>query len=317
MTEKEYYSEKRVSSSSLKWFESSPLFFRKMLDKEIEQETKRYFEIGKKIHMKLLEPTEYDKNYIYLDYETPKSDNQRKFCEDYITSRGSKDSKLIQAYKNNYSAEKLTEEKILEKAEELRKSLSKYITYLKKRSEVKDVLTYTDHTLITNIEQVVKDHQAARPLLFLSDEDKMNGVEEFNEYVIFFEFLGVQCKAMLDRVVIDHKNKVIKLIDIKTTSNAGDFKHSLEEFKYYRQMAFYWAAIYHEFKLYDYNKETYIVCIQKGELPDCRVFNISKDWLSKGLDEIENLLPKIKWHFEVNQWEHTKEYYDNNGIETI
>jgi len=145
----------------------------------------------------------------------------------------------------------------------------------------------------------------------------MNGVEEFNERVIFFNFLDVDCKAMLDRVIIDHKNKVIRLIDIKTTSNVGEFKHSLEEFRYYRQLAFYWAAIYHEFKLYDYSKETYIIAIQKGDVPDCRVFNISKDWLSTGLNEIEDLLPKIKWHQDNNKWDHTKEYYDNNGIEII
>jgi hypothetical protein len=318
MTEKEYYNEKRVSSSSLKWFEQSPLLFRKMLDKEIEQETKRYFEIGKKIHMKLLEPKEYDKNYIYLDYETPKSENQRKFCEDFITyrSKNNKD-KLIYAYKTNYSAEKLTDDKIIEKAEELKKQLSKYITYLKKRSEVKDILTYTDNNLITTIEQVVKDHQAANPLLFLTDVDRMNGVEEFNEKVIFFNFLDVECKAMLDRIVIDHKNKVIRLIDIKTTSNVGEFKHSLEEFKYYRQLAFYWAAVYHEFKLHDYTKETYIVAIQKGEIPDCRVFSISKEWLNTGLDEIVALLPRIKWHQDNNKWDHTQEYYSNNGVEAI
>src|SRR3972149_8199541 len=104
MTEKEYFNEKRVSSSSLKWFETSPLFFKKMLDKEIEQETKRYFEIGKKIHTKLLEPDEFNKNYIFLDYETPKSENQKKFCEDYITSRArTKDEKLIAAFRSNYS----------------------------------------------------------------------------------------------------------------------------------------------------------------------------------------------------------------------
>src|SRR5208283_4368269 len=136
MTEKEYYQEKRVSSSSLKWFESSPLFFRKMLDKEIEQETKRYFEIGKKIHMKLLEPEEYEKNYIYLEFDTPKSENQRKFCEDYIQLPYKlAGERMVEAYKRNYNVEKLSEDKIKERADELKRDLSKYITYLKRRGE--------------------------------------------------------------------------------------------------------------------------------------------------------------------------------------
>jgi len=323
MTEKEYYSEKRVSSSSLKWFETSPLFFKKMLDKEIEQESKRYFEIGKKIHMKILEPNEFDKNYIYLDYETPKSENQRKFCEDYITFPARKvNDKLLYAYKTNYSVEKLTEDKIIEKAIELKKSLSKYITYLKKRSEVKDVLTYTDNKLIEDLTECTKTHVAANKLLYLTDEDRMNNVEEFNEKIIFFELSGVKCKSMLDRVVIDPKNAIIKLIDLKTTINLGDFKHSFEEFSYYRQMTFYWLALYQFCKdiginIDNYKKETYIIGLQKGDLPECRVLSISEQWLSRGLDEIEELLPQIKWHYDNDQWDHRKEYYENNGVEIL
>jgi len=331
MTEKEYYSEKRVSSSSLKWFEISPLFFRKMLDKEIEQETKRYFEIGKKIHMKILEPNEFDKNYIYLEYNTPKSENQKKFCEDYISSKAkSKDEKLVYAYKNNYSSDKLSDEKVLEKAKETHKDLTKYITYLRKRAEVKDVLTYTDNTLINECDRLAHDHVAASSLLFITDP--FANVEQFNEQVVFFNWMGVQCKSMLDRIVIDHTNKVIKLVDIKTTINLGDFAHSFEEFSYYRQMAFYWGAILNFLKderfkeyvnpnigntLLNYSKETYIVGFQKGDLPECRVFSINENWLQRGLDEIEEILPKIKWHFDNNQWEHRKEYYDNNGIEIL
>jgi hypothetical protein len=318
MTEKEYYSEKRVSSSSLKWFETSPLFFRKMLDKEIEQETKRYFEIGKKIHMKLLEPDEFTKNYLYLEFETPKSENQRKFCEDYITTRSkTKDEKLLVAFKNNYSSDKLSDEKILEKAETIRKDLSKYITYLKKRSEVKDILTYTDNALINSLEEKVKSHQAAVKLLYLNEEQVFQSIEEFNEKVIFFDWMEVQCKSMLDRIVIDHTNKIIKLVDIKTTSNLGDFIHSFDEFAYYRQMAFYWGAILNEFKYPEYKKETYIVALQKGDLPECRVFSIEDHWLQRGLNEIETILPKIKWHYDNNLWEHSKEYYDNNGVEIL
>jgi hypothetical protein len=48
MEEKEYYSIKAVSSSSLAWFEKSPLYFRMKLDKEIEESNQRYFEFGKR-----------------------------------------------------------------------------------------------------------------------------------------------------------------------------------------------------------------------------------------------------------------------------
>jgi hypothetical protein len=40
---------------------------------------------------------------------------------------------------------------------------------------------------------------------------------------------------MIDRLVIDETNKVIKLIDIKTTSFISDFKDHFEELKYYKK----------------------------------------------------------------------------------
>lgn len=320
MTEKEYYNKQRVSSSSLKWFEISPLFYKKMLNKEIEQESKRYFEIGKKIHMKILEPNEFDKNYIFLDYETPKSENQRQFCEDYITAKGNKDYKLSYAYRKNYKVDKSSEEDILEKATSLKTSLSKYITYLKKRSEVKDVLTYTDNKLINECDKLAHEHIAATNLLYITDP--FLDYKEYNELVILFVYNNVECKSMIDRLVIDHTNKVVKLIDLKTTSNLSEFKHSFEEFNYYRQMTFYWIAIHSYCKdnnidISDYTKETYIISFQKGDLPECRVFQIQEAHLNRGLEEIDSILFNIKWHQDNNQWEHTKDYYDNNGIEQL
>jgi hypothetical protein len=82
-------------------------------------------------------------------------------------------------------------------------------------------------------------------------------------------------------------------------------------------MTFYWGAILSNWKYPDYKKETYIIGFQKGDLPECRVFNISDIWLQRGLDEIEEILPKIKWHFDNNLWDHRKEYYENNGIEIL
>lgn len=320
MTEKEYYQEKRVSSSSLKWFESSPLFFRKMLDKEIEQETKRYFEIGKKIHMRILEPNEYEKNYIYLEFDTPKSENQRKFCEEYISLPYKlAEQRMVEAYKRNYNVDKLSEEKIKERASELKRDLSKYCTYLKRRSEFRDILSYTDHKLIEELATLSHEHIGAKRLLYIDDEMKLSKeIEEHNESVVFFDFLGVSCKSMLDRIVINHTDKIVQLIDLKTSSNLGDFTHSFEEFKYYRQMAFYWLALYSQYpEIRDYNKETYIVGFQKGDIPECRVFNIVDSYLQYGLDEIEKLFPIIKWHFDNDKWDHSKSYYDNNGIETL
>lgn len=58
------------------------------------------------------------------------------------------------------------------------------------------------------------------------------------------------------------------MIDLKTTSDVYNFKHSVEEFDYYRQIAFYLCAItwymLNELNLNpdDYDFEAYIIAIQ-------------------------------------------------------
>jgi hypothetical protein len=87
-------------------------------------------------------------------------------------------------------------------------------------------------------------------------------------------------------------------------------------------MAFYWAALHSwcneiGIDITNYKKETYIIGFQKGDLPECRVLQVSESWLNTGLQEIEDLLPRIKWHFDSNEWNHRQEYYTNNGIEVL
>ena len=100
ISEKQYYAEKRVSSSSLKWFEESPKLFRKQLDKEIAQINLSWLETGRQIHMSILEPELFKKSYIYLDYNIPKSQNQKDFCEEYVNldNKFTEEGKKIEAY---------------------------------------------------------------------------------------------------------------------------------------------------------------------------------------------------------------------------
>jgi len=114
---KNYYDVKAVSNSSLSWLkDGSPKYFKMKLDGLIKEEKKTYYEKGQQIHMYILEPEEFDKEYIFLNYEKPRSAQQKDFCEKYARLRkGKKNEKLVEAYKHAYTT-KETEEKILEKA---------------------------------------------------------------------------------------------------------------------------------------------------------------------------------------------------------
>ena len=333
MTEKQYYKEKGVSSSSLKWFELSPKYFKKRLDEEIADEKKSWLELGRKVHMSILEPEEFEKNYIYLEYTQPSSPNQKAFCEKYVELRkekpkATKKSHKIKAYKESYNSKNKKDEVIEKEANKLYNRLKDYINYLEKREEYKDILSKSDWNIIMDLKEEVFEHKAAPDVLALNKDPLDNNIEAFSELPIFWYYpnTNLQCKSMLDRIVIDHKEKIIRLIDIKTTSKIGEFKQSFEDFKYYRQLAFYWMALYYELtqglmkdklNIDDYKKETYILALHTRDLPEARLIKIPEDKLDEGLSEIDNIISDIKWHFDNDLWDHTREYYENKGIEKL
>jgi len=320
MTEKQYYKEKRVSSSSLKWFEQSPLYFKKMLDEEIKQIQLSWFELGRQVHMSILEPDLFEASYMSMTYKVPTSKNQKLFCDRYMTNTHDK----VDAYKFAYTIKGKSDKKIEEEANKVYKHLENYIEYLIKSKDYRDVLPESKWNLIQDLKSAALSHKAGSDLLIDDKEKEMKSeVEYFNEYVIFWKYPnGVECKSMLDRFIIDHKNKEIILVDVKTSSDVGNFGEHFMHFKYYRQMAFYWMAIIHEFKdkiknFDEYKKTTKIVAVQTKEIPLCRVFTIDEGLLNRGLNEINELMTELAWHFDNNLWDHTREYYEGDGSEKI
>ena len=327
---KEYYKVKKVSNSSLSWFQQSPKYFKLMLDKEIEEESKSYFEKGEQTHQYILEPEEFDNNYVFLDYEQPKSSQQREFCESFARAKkGSADEKALAAYKKAYST-KENDEKILEKARELTKTYDSYIKYIKLSTTQKTVLSNSMHQQLNESRKALISHDKASELVFnerlkLSAELRGDSNIAFtaNEFEIYWKYPNteVECKSMIDRIIIDHENKKITLVDLKTSSHISEFREKFFEYKYYRQMAFYWMAIYWHFKnvltdknFDDYTKETFIVVIGTKDPIEVKVFEITEKTLNLGILEIDPLMRQLEWHFKENKWDYTKEYYE--GITT-
>jgi len=338
MTEKQYYREKGVSSTSLKWFEYSPKYFKKRLDEEIVDEKKSWLELGRKVHMSILEPEEFEKNYIYLEYTQPKSPNQKQFCEEYVADRkknpkATKISSKVKAYKQSYNVKNKKDDDVKKEADKLYKRLKDYIDYLEKSEEYKDIFTKSEWDKISELRDETFNHKKAVDLMALNKDPFNTNTIAYSELPIFwyypikYEDVDLPCKSMIDRLVIDKDEKVIRMIDVKTTSNIGEFKDSFDKFKYYRQLSYYWMALLWALKegelkdtidnLDEYKKESYIVTLQTRDLPECRVYHIPDTKLDEGLTEIENIIPKIAWHWKNDLWEHTKEYYEGNGIENL
>ena len=68
----------------------------------------------------------------------------------------------------------------------------------------------------------------------------------------------------------------------------------------------------------EYDFEAYIIAIGKDSENQIRVFNMKNDKiLSEKIDLINSTLQKISYHNNINQWDHSVEYYEGDGIEEV
>ena len=315
----EYYSIKRISHSSLKYFQTSPLTFKMFLDKEVEEEKKQYLEDGKIIHMYFLERGKFDETYEFFDYKIPSSEQAKKFIEELSKFKRLNDEIISQEYKQQYSIKGKSDEKILNEAVELRKKYSDYLRYLKAKENDKEVLGSGWKEKLETLESLIKNHDIIRPLLYNNSIDF--DIDSYNEFPIYFKnpIYKLECKSLIDRIVIDHYNKTIKLIDLKTTFSFDGLKDKLIEYKYHRQMAFYWMAIMNmleegldegvpNFK--NYKRETYIIFIKTKDPLEITIKQIGDSLIQEGTLEIMSIFKNLNWHMINNKWDHDRLYYD-------
>ncbi len=335
--DKPYYEDNtRISNSSIGWFlKKGPLYFRNMLDGKEEGLKLPQLEKGTMIHEYILQPDEFWNDYVILEYDVPKVKQQKEFCDWYATLKTTdpledEDKILLNAYNKAYS-NKLSDDSKLAIAKDF---IQRYDEYIKSKSlnNTKKAISFADLNMLKTIKSNIEKHKKANKLL-----TDTPGVESHNEFHINWTFpiktdslkmdenkiWYAPCKSLLDRCIFDHVNKKIILIDLKTTSDVYNFKHSVEEFGYYRQIAYYLLAITwymrdQDIDISDYDCEAYIVAIQTNGSYEVRVFDMFNETeLDSQKTIIINALTELSYHYRTNNWEHTLSYYEGDGTERL
>jgi hypothetical protein len=325
-----YYEDmSRISNSNIGWFlKKGPRYLKDMLDGTAESLKAKFLDKGTMIHEYILQPDEFWKDYIILDFTVPKVKQQKDLLEFYSTAKltdplASEDDILLMSYNTAYSNNKSIDKRIKE-AKELVELYKDYIEYFQNKDS-KKIISFADLNMLKAIKKNMEEHKKANELLFKFPET----FEVHNEFHINWEYPNASpmgdlaCKSLLDRVMIDHTNKKIILVDIKTTADVYNFKHSIEEFDYCRQLAYYWLAIHWYFKnelnlkIEEYEYESYIIAVQSHDGYEVRVFKIDPKGIEERLVTIDLAIKRIAWHKGNNLWNHTKEYYDDDGAEVI
>lgn len=349
-----YYEDKdHISNSNLGWLLKSPAYFkRKITNPSLERIESLSLERGTLLHMAILEPHKFVVSSV-----EPVSGMMGKFIEERFKAfKDNNDanaaiSELDElAYKR--SGFKITKEKVLEKFESPENQA--YYNFLRSANG-KIALSKEDADVINRCKSSVEKHKAASKLLFDEKQSELFEKDDtYNELPIYWIYqviddigqsYDVSCKSLIDRLVIDHNNKLIKCIDLKTTAKSVnnveaikvnstgnplvDYQYTgfmnayAHMYRYYRQQAYYeFAVMYylthdelHKQRDYsEYKLVSYCIAVETTGSNDCAVFEIPQALLTWGEKEFNELIKRYIWHLNSDQWDYPREYYEGSGI---
>lgn len=318
----------RISNSNIGWFlNKGPAYLHKKLSGQLEDETSQSMIKGTMIHEYLLQPEEFQKDYVVWDKSRPSSTNEEKFCQELADSLEIEPNKsLLSAYKAAYSTSGKSDDKILSEATKKASTLKEYIEFLKSRDQREMITPYSANQLM-KIKENISNHKAACKLLLPADNKNV-----FHEFHINWEYISSKyndieftcpCKSLLDSVSFDYDNKKVILMDLKTTSHLHNFADAVNMYDYTRQLYFYTKALkwYITNELHEngdtWKFEWYIIAID-SLTSDIRVFTFSyKQVYGENVEKVRNAIRDIVWHKDNDLWEHSRAYYEGNGIETL
>lgn len=183
---------------------------------------------------------------------------------------------------------------------------------------------------VTKAKELLLANEFTYPYFFNSQIE----TELLHQLPIYFTYRGMGCKALLDGVLIDHKEKIIKPFDLKTTGRSvWEFKDSFLQYGYYRQCAFYEQALLsYDSPIKSLLEDGYIVddflfIVTETNAKSTRpaiMYSVSKTDREAGLiggtignstfPGIHQLMDDFAWHTNTNYWEMPRNLYESGGI---
>ena len=325
-----YYEDRtRISNSNIGWFlNKGPAFLYKMLTEPPPEESTTAMERGTMIHEYILQPEEFQKDYVVWDKSRPSSAQQEKFCQELASSTEIEPNRaILSAYKEAYSTAGKSEDKMLSEGLKIASTLKDYIDYLKD-PERKQMITPSEYQMLKKINYNVYAHKLAKKLLYTPgdkyDDESNKTWMCRHEFHINWEWNnGVQCKSLLDSITFDFVNQKATIMDLKTTAKLWHFEDSIEMYDYCRQLCYYKRAVRWYLRNEcnqnpdEWSFEYYIIGIDTTGSNEIRVFKIEESAVQSRFDTIVKALDAIHWHQVNNKWEHSREYYEGDGSESL
>ena len=290
-----YYEDKtRISNSNIGWFlNKGPAYLHKMLTEDVPEEKNPVLERGTMIHEYILQPEEFQKDYVVWDKSRPSSAQQEKFCQELASSVEIEPNKaVLSAYKEAYSTAGKSEDKMLSEGLKIASTLKDYIDFLK-ANDGRIMISPWDVKMLEKIKQNILHHKAANNIIWPLGHIGDYSVESYGE------------------------TKDVKL---------WHFEDSIDMYDYCRQLAYYsmaarWYLVNEcgvtEDDIFEWEFEYYIIGIDTTGSYEIRVFKVEPYMVQSRYNIILDALTAIAWHQKNNKWDHSREYYEGDGCETL
>jgi hypothetical protein len=363
ITEKEYRGLKdRLSYSALKTFDDNRIKFYKkfILGEQVEEDPLSNDMLnGSLVDCMLFTPQDFDKKFVIATVDKPVG-QMGELCDVliYITTKYSEKVNFEDEFSDIVvyaEFSKIFEEaldKMWAQGKFKGKDLSKVLDlfnadataeqfYEEGRSAIGKVLASINQV---NYAQKLADdalncqYEAGEILRARSH----GNIEVINQLPILCDFgilslehpHSVPFKALLDKIIIDHENRLIKKYDLKVTWEAEGFDYNFLKMKYYLQLGSYDVAFRHWVvnerpDLVGYHVEplAFIALDSKGvSIP--LVYETNEDWSFKAISGFKTttgrrykgvmeLITEIQHHLETGNWLISKQNHIDYGITQI
>lgn len=312
--EKKYFSYSAIN----KLLYSPKLFFDHYILNLKEDKMDPHLLAGRVLHCLLLEPENFDDNFLILPDKLP-TGNNKTIVED-----------MYKLYKDNldlYDGATLDsfETQILDyllninlhqslKTDEQR--LAKVLTDQNK--DYFDFLVKAEGSTVVDVDmkkqceetvEIIKKHEDVMNLMQIGSSNPDLIVK--NEIMLQHDLgnYGFGLKGVIDNVVIDPKNKLVFINDLKTTNkNLQDFPETVDYYNYWMQAVIYkklvqqtiWEKEYsnslHQFDVYDYNFIITFVVVDKFN--QIYPFQVSQNTLEQWESKFKSILGQVSYHYD-------------------
>jgi len=298
-------------SSINKLLFSPRMFYSHYVLQQREDSTDAHLVAGRVLHCLLLEPDNFDKQFLLLNGKLPSGNN--KIIIDlifkYHLSIGN-DSLTLSDYSPEILSHLLTinlHQALKTDQQRLDKILvdenKLYFEFLKESSGKTVVDQETLDGCKSGLE-VLKLNSSVRALLQLDKTDEDDHVEVYNELQLQVDIAGLPFgfKGFVDNLVIDHDSKNIFINDLKTLGKSiQDFPDSVEYYRYWIQAVIYMNMVKEKYNLEGYAYHITFIVIDKYN--QVYPYQVSSETLVQWSEKFEEVVTKVKWHYENKQYD--------------